>query len=173
MQINPEVLKVRPLWKYSLITKDLCTHNWKKFWHVALSQVFVMFWQVTEIYNFTQDDLMTEDIFIVDCHSEIFVWVGQEVVPKNKLLALTIGEVRFIRHIANRTLERISLKRSWNLRQKLLIYLYFVSLEIHRERLSPGKVIPWSPYICDHGRWWAKFLHPVFHFLGFLKISCK
>ncbi|CAN7129426.1 unnamed protein product [Brassica rapa subsp. narinosa] len=61
-------------------------------WHVAQPQVFVMFWQVTEIYNFTQDDLMTEDIFIVDCHSEIFVWVGQEVVPKNKLLALTIGE---------------------------------------------------------------------------------
>ncbi|KAH0873490.1 hypothetical protein HID58_070852 [Brassica napus] len=61
-------------------------------WHVAQPQVFVMFWQVTEIYNFTQDDLMTEDIFIVDCHPEIFVWVGQEVVPKNKLLALTIGE---------------------------------------------------------------------------------
>ena len=70
-------------------------------WHVAQPQVFVMFWQVTEIYNFTQDDLMTEDIFIVDCHSEIFVWVGQEVVPKNKLLALTIGEVRFMRYIAN------------------------------------------------------------------------
>ncbi|XP_018451220.1 villin-4 [Raphanus sativus] len=48
--------------------------------------------KVTEIYNFTQDDLMTEDIFIVDCHSEIFVWVGQEVAPKNKLQALTIGE---------------------------------------------------------------------------------
>ncbi|CAG7886709.1 unnamed protein product [Brassica rapa] len=58
----------------------------------TFTKVFVMFWQVTEIYNFTQDDLMTEDIFIVDCHSEIFVWVGQEVVPKNKLLALTIGE---------------------------------------------------------------------------------
>ncbi|KAL0798285.1 hypothetical protein Bca101_053459 [Brassica carinata] len=48
--------------------------------------------KVTEIYNFTQDDLMTEDVFIVDCHSEIFVWVGQEVSPKNKLQALTIGE---------------------------------------------------------------------------------
>ena len=63
--------------------------------------LFVIIWQVTEIYNFTQDDLMTEDIFIVDCHSEIFVWVGQEVAPKNKLLALTIGEVRFMRYIAN------------------------------------------------------------------------
>ncbi|XP_010525718.1 PREDICTED: villin-4 [Tarenaya hassleriana] len=51
--------------------------------------------KVTEIYNFTQDDLMTEDIFILDCHSEIFVWVGQEVDTKTKLQALTIG-VKFI-----------------------------------------------------------------------------
>ncbi|CAI9262112.1 unnamed protein product [Lactuca saligna] len=28
--------------------------------------------KVTEIYNFSQDDLMTEDIFILDCHSNIF-----------------------------------------------------------------------------------------------------
>lgn len=48
--------------------------------------------KVTEIYNFTQDDLMTEDIFILDCHSEIFVWVGQQVDTKNKMHALTIGE---------------------------------------------------------------------------------
>ncbi|XP_022755448.1 villin-4-like isoform X4 [Durio zibethinus] len=48
--------------------------------------------KVMEIYNFTQDDLMTEDIFILDCHSDIFVWVGQQVDTKNKLLALTIGE---------------------------------------------------------------------------------
>lgn len=47
-----------------------------------------------EIYNFTQDDLMTEDIFILDCHSDIFVWVGQQVDTKTKLQALTIGEVR-------------------------------------------------------------------------------
>ncbi|XWS73278.1 hypothetical protein CRYUN_Cryun02cG0114200 [Craigia yunnanensis] len=48
--------------------------------------------QVMEIYNFTQDDLMTEDIFVLDCHSDIFVWVGQQVDTKNKLQALTIGE---------------------------------------------------------------------------------
>ncbi|KAM7477873.1 hypothetical protein LguiA_026086 [Lonicera macranthoides] len=48
--------------------------------------------KVTEIYNFNQDDLMTEDVFILDCHSEIFVWVGQQVDPKNRALALTIGE---------------------------------------------------------------------------------
>ncbi|KAK9697533.1 hypothetical protein RND81_08G043900 [Saponaria officinalis] len=48
--------------------------------------------KVVEIYNFTQDDLMTEDIFILDCHSDVFVWVGQQVDSKNKLHALTIGE---------------------------------------------------------------------------------
>lgn len=51
--------------------------------------------QVTEVYNFNQDDLMTEDIFILDCHSDIYVWVGQQVDSKNKLNALSIGEVRF------------------------------------------------------------------------------
>ncbi|KAK8649796.1 hypothetical protein V6N13_139452 [Hibiscus sabdariffa] len=53
--------------------------------------------KVTEIYNFTQDDLMAEDIFILDCHSSIFVWVGQEVDAKNKLQALTFGE-KFLEH---------------------------------------------------------------------------
>lgn len=48
--------------------------------------------KVTEIYNFSQDDLMTEDIFILDCCSDIFVWVGQEVDSKSRMQALTIGE---------------------------------------------------------------------------------
>ncbi|CAA2955976.1 villin-4-like [Olea europaea subsp. europaea] len=48
--------------------------------------------KVTEIHNFNQDDLMTEDVFILDCHSDIYVWVGQQVEPKNKQNALDIGE---------------------------------------------------------------------------------
>ncbi|KAM0020504.1 putative villin headpiece, villin/Gelsolin, ADF-H/Gelsolin-like domain superfamily [Helianthus debilis subsp. tardiflorus] len=48
--------------------------------------------RVTEIYHFNQDDLMTEDIYILDCHTEIFLWVGQEVNTKDKTQALTIGE---------------------------------------------------------------------------------
>lgn len=52
--------------------------------------------QVSEIFNFSQDDLMTEDIFILYCHSEIFVWVGQQVDPKSKMQALTIGEVLLV-----------------------------------------------------------------------------
>ncbi|XP_060193840.1 villin-4 [Lycium barbarum] len=48
--------------------------------------------KVIEIYNFNQDDLMTEDIFILDCHSDIYIWVGQQVEYKNKMQALAIGE---------------------------------------------------------------------------------
>ncbi|KAL7224797.1 hypothetical protein ACSBR1_026141 [Camellia fascicularis] len=61
----------------------------------ALSQKLLL--QVTEIYNFNQDDLMTEDIFVLDCHSDIFVWVGQQVDSKTKVHALTIGE-KFLGH---------------------------------------------------------------------------
>ncbi|KAJ4875302.1 Villin-5 [Raphanus sativus] len=53
--------------------------------------------KVTEIFSFTQDDLMTEDIFILDCHTEIFVWVGQQVDPKKKPQVLNIGE-KFLKH---------------------------------------------------------------------------
>ncbi|PWA54109.1 villin 4 [Artemisia annua] len=49
--------------------------------------------KVTEIYNFNQDDLMTEDVFILDCHSSIFVWVGQQVDQKLKAQALAIGQM--------------------------------------------------------------------------------
>ncbi|KAG8372323.1 hypothetical protein BUALT_Bualt12G0054200 [Buddleja alternifolia] len=48
--------------------------------------------RVTELYNFNQDDLMTEDIFFLDCHSDIYVWVGQQVESKNKMNALSLGE---------------------------------------------------------------------------------
>ncbi|GJN07508.1 hypothetical protein PR202_ga25344 [Eleusine coracana subsp. coracana] len=49
--------------------------------------------KVKEIHHFIQDDLMTEDVFILDCHSNIFVWVGQQVDVKVRLQALDIGEM--------------------------------------------------------------------------------
>ncbi|KAL0404642.1 UNVERIFIED_CONTAM: Villin-4 [Sesamum radiatum] len=49
--------------------------------------------KVAEVYNFSQDDLMTEDIFILDCRSDIYVWVGQQVESKNKMNALSLGEM--------------------------------------------------------------------------------
>ncbi|KAL3637015.1 Villin-4 [Castilleja foliolosa] len=53
--------------------------------------------KVTEVYNYNQDDLMTEDIFILDCHSDIYVWVGLQVDSKNKSNALSLGE-KFLEH---------------------------------------------------------------------------
>lgn len=61
--------------------------------------------KVTEIFNFTQDDLMTEDTFILDCHSTIFVWTGQQVERKSRIEALIIAE-KFLEH--DFLLERLS-----------------------------------------------------------------
>lgn len=51
--------------------------------------------QVTEIFNFSQDDLLTEDMMVLDTHSEVFVWMGQCVETKDKQKAFEIGEVRY------------------------------------------------------------------------------
>ncbi|KAH7557224.1 hypothetical protein JRO89_XS11G0077900 [Xanthoceras sorbifolium] len=48
--------------------------------------------EVEEVYNFAQDDLLTEDILILDTHAEVFVWVGQSVDPKEKQNAFDIGQ---------------------------------------------------------------------------------
>ncbi|KZV27320.1 villin-3 [Dorcoceras hygrometricum] len=45
-----------------------------------------------EIYNFSQDDLLTEDILILDTHVEVFVWIGQFVDPKERQNAFEIGQ---------------------------------------------------------------------------------
>jgi gelsolin len=36
---------------------------------------------------------MSEDIFILDCHSCVFIWVGQHVDTKVRAQALNMGEV--------------------------------------------------------------------------------
>jgi hypothetical protein len=49
--------------------------------------------QVEEIHNFDQDDLLTEEMHLLDTHAEVFVWVGQCVDPKEKQTAFEIGQV--------------------------------------------------------------------------------
>ena len=49
--------------------------------------------QVTEILNFSQDDLLTEDMMILDMHGEVFIWIGQCVESKEKQKAFDIGQV--------------------------------------------------------------------------------
>ncbi|XP_019197919.1 PREDICTED: villin-4-like isoform X1 [Ipomoea nil] len=74
--------------------------------------------KVVEIYNFNQDDLLTEDIFILDCLSDIYVWVGQLVENKNKKQALVIGE-KFLQN--DFLLEKLS--------QQAPIYIVFEGSE--------------------------------------------
>lgn len=47
--------------------------------------------EIEEIYNFSQDDLLTEDMLILDTHAEVFIWVGQSVDSKEKQNAFEIG----------------------------------------------------------------------------------
>ncbi|XP_023640601.1 villin-1 isoform X1 [Capsella rubella] len=47
--------------------------------------------KVKEIYNFVQDDLTTEDVLLLDCQSEVYVWIGLNSNIKSKQEALTLG----------------------------------------------------------------------------------
>ncbi|KAL1569389.1 Villin-3 [Salvia divinorum] len=47
---------------------------------------------VEEIYRFSQDDLLTEDMLILDTRAEVIVWVGQLVDTKEKQSAFEIGQ---------------------------------------------------------------------------------
>ncbi|XP_071737928.1 villin-1-like isoform X2 [Rutidosis leptorrhynchoides] len=49
--------------------------------------------KVKEIFSFSQDDLTTEDVLVLDSFSEIFVWIGHNSPVKSKQQALSIGLV--------------------------------------------------------------------------------
>lgn len=49
--------------------------------------------QMKEVYNYTQDDLITEDVLLLDCQREIYIWVGLHSVVKSKQEALNLGLV--------------------------------------------------------------------------------
>ncbi|WOK96048.1 villin-2-like isoform X1 [Canna indica] len=48
--------------------------------------------EVSEIFNYSQDDLLTEDMLLFDTHAEVFVWIGQSVDSKEKQKAFDIGQ---------------------------------------------------------------------------------
>ncbi|KAK2454348.1 villin [Trifolium repens] len=54
--------------------------------------LFTLSFYREEIYNFSQDDLLTEDIHVLDTHAEVFLWIGQCVDPKEKQNAFEIGQ---------------------------------------------------------------------------------
>ncbi|KAJ1695673.1 hypothetical protein LUZ63_012371 [Rhynchospora breviuscula] len=48
--------------------------------------------EIDEIHNFSQDELLTEDMLILDIHAEVFIWIGQSVDSKEKQRAFEIGQ---------------------------------------------------------------------------------
>ncbi|KAH9305777.1 hypothetical protein KI387_010181, partial [Taxus chinensis] len=48
--------------------------------------------KLIEIFNFSQDDLLTEDIMVLDTHGEVFIWIGQHVDAKLKHQGFEIGK---------------------------------------------------------------------------------
>ncbi|KAI8562279.1 hypothetical protein RHMOL_Rhmol03G0022600 [Rhododendron molle] len=66
--------------------------NQSTFEQQQLASKVAEFLKVEEVYNFSQDDLLTEDVLILDTHAEVFVWVGQSVESKEKQSAFEIGQ---------------------------------------------------------------------------------
>jgi len=44
--------------------------------------------KVTEIFNFSQDDLINDDVMILDTFAEVFVWVGHDSTKEEKDMAM-------------------------------------------------------------------------------------
>lgn len=45
------------------------------------------------MFNYSQDDMLTEDMLLLDSHAEVFVWIGHSVDPNEKQKAFDIGQV--------------------------------------------------------------------------------
>ncbi len=50
--------------------------------------------QMEEIFDFTQDDLLDRDVFVLDCKDTIWVWFGKNSVPILQQLTLETLLVR-------------------------------------------------------------------------------
>eukprot|EP00475_Leptophrys_vorax_P036482 TRINITY_DN6174_c0_g2_i2.p1 TRINITY_DN6174_c0_g2~~TRINITY_DN6174_c0_g2_i2.p1 ORF type:complete len:648 (+),score=43.93 TRINITY_DN6174_c0_g2_i2:255-1946(+) len=52
-----------------------------------------------EVPNFTQDDLLSADVMLMDASPELFVWVGAQTADKDKREAMAVA-LRFLDHLA-------------------------------------------------------------------------
>ena len=79
------------------------THICLHYFNVINDGLDIIF-QVKEIYNYTQDDLITEDVLLLDCQREIYVWVGLHSAVKSKQEALNLGLVSILNSLIAFTL---------------------------------------------------------------------
>ena len=66
----------------------------------------ILFAQVEEILNFTQEDLVSDDIMMLDLRSEVYVWVGRESNAQEKEMAfktaleyVSTGMLNYIKYV--------------------------------------------------------------------------
>ncbi|CAA0837438.1 Villin-2 [Striga hermonthica] len=81
-KVSSEVIRDPHLFEVSFIKGTL----------IYLYFKIISIFQVEEVYNFSQDDLLTEDILILDTRAEVFIWVGQSVDSKEKQIAFEFGQ---------------------------------------------------------------------------------
>ncbi|KAI5081901.1 hypothetical protein GOP47_0001644 [Adiantum capillus-veneris] len=48
--------------------------------------------EAIEVFNFTQNDLLSEDVMVLDTYDEVFVWIGENADVKEKQQALDMGQ---------------------------------------------------------------------------------
>ena len=68
--------------------------------------IFILVAQVEEILNFTQEDLVSDDIMMLDLRSEVYVWVGRESNAQEKEMAfktaleyVSTGMLSYIKYV--------------------------------------------------------------------------
>ncbi|WOL06707.1 villin-3-like [Canna indica] len=66
----------------------LYTFTFKKGWINFRSSSLQQF----PVFNYSQDDLLTEDMLVLDTHAEVFVWIGHSVDSSEKQKAFDIGQ---------------------------------------------------------------------------------
>ena len=86
--------------------------------------------QVKEIYNYTQDDLITEDILLLDCQREIYVWVGLHSAIKSKQEVLHLGLVPILISLIAFTLIVTLMFSHTQLNQYVISLIYGLHLVI-------------------------------------------
>lgn len=55
--------------------------------------------EAQEVFNFEQNDLLSEDVMVLDAHNEIFAWVGQNAAPQEKEQALYMAQ-KYVEQVA-------------------------------------------------------------------------
>jgi len=126
------------------------------FGYVLFLRSILFYLHPTEVFNFTQDDLLTEDIMVLDTRTKVFIWIGQHANSKLKQQSFDIGQVRVcfdslevnsVLKVMNSYLKNGKLKLVSNVVNKRAILGY----EIHRVKPTsyPAPSAPFHEWMCS------------------------